>query len=155
MLELIPVLAILLATPRLSLWDIREHRLPNHITFPLIMLSTLIILLSFQTSRILAAFGLALLVFLIGWLLAHRNLVGMGDVKLLTAMALALGSHSPMSFLAALSIGLVVATVVSITRIAIKKITPNSSIALGPYLMLGFALIAIEPVGGFVVTVVA
>jgi leader peptidase (prepilin peptidase)/N-methyltransferase len=79
----------------------------------------------------------------------------MGDVKLLTSMALALGSYSPMSFLAALSVGLVVATVVSITRIAIKKLTPNSSIALGPYLMLGFALIAIEPVGGFVVTVVA
>jgi hypothetical protein len=53
------------------------------------------------------------------------------------------------------SIGFVFATVVSLTRIALKRIRSNSSIALGPYLMFGFALLAIEPVGGVFLTVAA
>lgn len=152
MVDLVPVLAILLVSPRLAYWDIREHRLPNRITFPLILLSALVAVLTFPSPRAPIVLGLAVSVFLTGWLLSHLNFIGMGDVKLLTAMALALGTYSPLSFLAAMTFGMLFATVVSLTRIALKKIRSNSSIALGPYLMLGFALLAIEPVGGFLVT---
>lgn len=146
MLQLVPVFAILLAAPRLSYWDITSHRLPNRITLPLIGCSLLAVLASWDGLRIITALALAIATFLIGWALSYLNALGMGDVKLLTAMALAIGFYSWSSYLFGLLLGLLVATIFSVVQIFRKRLSKNSSIALGPYLLFGFAVATVQPI---------
>lgn len=146
MLQLLPIFAILLTAPRLSYWDITSHRLPNRITLPLIGFSLLAVMASWDGLRIITALAIAIATFLIGWALSHLNTLGMGDVKLLTAMALALGFYSWASYLFGLFIGLLVATIFSVVQIFRERLSKNSSIALGPYLLFGFAVATIQPI---------
>lgn len=146
MLSLISIFAILLASARLSFWDFTSHRLPNRITLPLIGISLCVTVITLDPLRIGTAVGSALATFLIGWALSSLNALGMGDVKLLVAIALALSTFSWVSYLLALLIGLVSATLFSLVQLLRGKLNRHSTIALGPYLLLGFAVVAIHPI---------
>lgn len=84
--------------------------------------------------------GLAagLTTFLLGYLLAKREAIGMGDVKLLTSMHLLAGFVSPILPLMTLTLGLVIATLISLIRVFRGRIDMKSAIPLGPYLLIGF-----------------
>lgn len=155
MLQLIPIFAILLVTPRLSFWDLTSHRLPNRITLPLIAISFLGAFLTFDLVKILTAAGLGLVTFLLGWALSSLSAIGMGDVKLLVGIALALGTYSWATYLLALMLGFLVATIVSVIQLLRGKIYPSSSIALGPYLLFGFAVVAVQPIAEILFTAAA
>jgi leader peptidase (prepilin peptidase)/N-methyltransferase len=62
----------------------------------------------------------------------------MGDVKLMTAMALALGWFSPLLPLVALGLSFLLAGVVALLLLMRRKIKLGGSMALGPYLIAGF-----------------
>jgi leader peptidase (prepilin peptidase)/N-methyltransferase len=62
----------------------------------------------------------------------------MGDVKLMTVMALALGWFSPLLPVVALGLSFLLAGVVAILLLVRRKIRLGGSMALGPYLIAGF-----------------
>lgn len=66
--------------------------------------------------------------------------MGMGDVKLISAIALSLGWFSFLAPLLAVIMAFVIACVVVLVMVALRKTTLGSSFALGPYLLAGFAL---------------
>lgn len=140
MLQLLPIAYLLTVTPSLCYWDLKEQRLPNRFTFSAIAVSFLAVLLSFDVRKIAIASSVAILTVVIGLALNSFSALGMGDVKLVAAMALALGYFDAGYFLFALAIGLGAAAIVSVILLVRKQLTRNSSIPLGPYLLLGFAL---------------
>ena len=139
---LIPVGYLLLASVPLVLTDIREHRLPNRFTYPAILLAFVgtgfaalsqgayLELISSHLSPT-ATFG-------IGYLLAKYASVGMGDVKLITATNHLLAWFSPWLVLFALTASFVLASLVSLLGLLSRKISWQSPVAMGPYLLAGF-----------------
>ena len=145
---LIPLGLLLIASLRLIVTDFREHRLPNKITLPLIAITYLVITShalmtwNFEPSAfsIIAGF----VTFGVGYVMAARLDFGMGDVKLLVTLNALLAWHSPFLVLVSLAIGFVVASVWALV-IWIKTKDPKARIALGPYLLLGFAIAIAQP----------
>jgi leader peptidase (prepilin peptidase)/N-methyltransferase len=116
--------------------DIREHRLPNRLVLPAFA-ATLIgqlvtLLLGESPQRILRALAVAFLVFTLGLLCNRYAGLGMGDVKLLAAMALALGWFNASVLMALILVACASALLVSF-RAGLKR-----AIALGPHLFVGF-----------------
>jgi Flp pilus assembly protein protease CpaA len=66
------------------------------------------------------------------------GLLGMGDVKLMAAMALALGWYSVALPVIALLISFLAAGLVAAVLLVLGKIRLGGSMPLGPYLLLGF-----------------
>jgi leader peptidase (prepilin peptidase)/N-methyltransferase len=129
----------------LVFFDLKERRLPNKITLPGIA----VVLLSLAAAAEWAKFGVSLLVgisvFLIGLLLSIRGWIGMGDVKLFTGLGMLLAWFDPLlvwqaTFWAFLSAGLFV-----VVGYLAKKMTARSTLALGPYLLIGFWIAITEP----------
>jgi leader peptidase (prepilin peptidase)/N-methyltransferase len=144
-----PLYLIAVAWP-LARIDIREHRLPNRLVlpaFPIILAGqTAANFLTMDFWPTIGALVLASVAFGVGLIANRKNSLGMGDVKLIAAMALALGWYNPQSMVLALSVAFVAAGVTVAARFAVKKTNMGSSIALGPYLLAGFSVVAIGQV---------
>jgi len=125
--------------------DFRERRLPNKITIPGFLISVLGLVMTLEWSRVITALAVSALLFGIGTLLSVRGWIGMGDVKLVAGLSLLLAwFDTKLVWQAALwSFG--IATVVVLFGFLVKKITARSTIALGPYLLLGFWVVVIQP----------
>ena len=132
---------VLTAWP-LAKTDILERRLPNKYVLPAFPITWLGQLLAGFTGAgfvnmlwaLLAGgvtFGLSLMINRLG-------LLGMGDVKLMTVMALALGWFSPLLPIIALGISFLIAGIVAIWLLLRRKIKLGGSMPLGPYLIAGF-----------------
>jgi leader peptidase (prepilin peptidase)/N-methyltransferase len=145
---LIPIALVVAFAIPLSIADLREHRLPNKYTLPMIFITAVSLaaygLASGKYGNLLAGLLAMALTFLIGWLFARFADLGMGDVKLLTSLNGWLAWHDGWLILIALAIGLIAANVFAI-GIWIKKKDPKEHVALGPFLLLGFCLSAISP----------
>lgn len=116
--------------------DIREHRLPNRLVLPAFAVTLLgqlmTLLLGESWQRILHVLAVAFLVFALGMLCNRYAGLGMGDVKLLAAMALALGWFNASVLLALIVVACASALLVSF-RAGLKRAIP-----LGPHLFVGF-----------------
>lgn len=138
-----PIYILVVAWP-LTRIDIRERRLPNRLTLPAFPITLLGQLLAVAVGADLWSLLLALLAAVVAFsvcLALNRYVgLGMGDVKLIAAMTWALAWFSPMLPAIALLVGLIIAGAVSLTLVALRKTNMGSSIALGPYLLIGFAL---------------
>ncbi|MEO0027443.1 MAG: hypothetical protein RL716_774 [Actinomycetota bacterium] len=129
-----PAYLLAVAWP-LAKTDIREHRLPNRLVLPALPITLLSQLLAAWLEdawmQALLALGVAAVAFVIGLLLNHLASLGMGDVKLITVIALALGWAASLAVLPLL---------------ILRKLSRSKSIALGPYLLGGFsAALALVP----------
>jgi leader peptidase (prepilin peptidase)/N-methyltransferase len=124
--------------------DFRERRLPNKITVPGIVVSLIGLLLTFEWSRVLTALAISALLFGIGTLISIRGWIGMGDVKLVTGLSLLLAWFDPALVWQATLWSFGLATAVVLLGFVAKKMTARSTIALGPYLLVGF-WVAISP----------
>ena len=124
--------------------DFRERRLPNKITVPGILVSLMGLLLTFEWSRVLTALAISALLFGIGTLISIRGWIGMGDVKLVTGLSLLLAWFDPALVWQATLWSFGLATAVVLIGFVAKKMTARSTIALGPYLLVGF-WVAISP----------
>ena len=124
--------------------DLRERRLPNRLTLPTLPIAlvgqALAVIIGASLERLGIAFLASLIAFAICLLLNRVAGLGMGDVKLFAGITLCLAWFSPLLPGAAALIGLVVASVVSLLMILLRKASMGSSIALGPYLLFGFAV---------------
>lgn len=122
--------------------DIRERRLPNKYVipaFPITLIGQIIAgLVGAGFEGMFWSFMAASLVFVLSLGINRLGLLGMGDVKLMAAMALALGWYSVLLPMIALGLSFLSAGVVALVLLATRKISPGSSMALGPYLIAGF-----------------
>jgi leader peptidase (prepilin peptidase)/N-methyltransferase len=84
------------------------------------------------------AFLAAVITFASSLLINRLGLLGMGDVKLMTVMSLALGWYSPLLPIIALGLSFLIAGAVALALLAGKRIKLGGSMPLGPYLIAGF-----------------
>jgi leader peptidase (prepilin peptidase) / N-methyltransferase len=122
--------------------DIRERRLPNKFVlpaFPITLLGQLLAGIVFGNwLAMLFGFVCGLVGFLTTLWLNRIGALGMGDVKLITVMALALGWYSPFLPLVALLFTFLTAGLVATFLFLTKRLQRGGSMPLGPYLILGF-----------------
>lgn len=141
---LLPIAYIVILAVPLVITDLREHRLPNPMTISAIAVtfSSLVVqgLISSDWARALSGLLAGAITFYAGFLLAKRDAIGMGDVKLLTSLNAIAGFFSPLLAIISLTAGLVIATLVSLILYLLKRMTMKSLLPLGPYLLLGFFL---------------
>jgi leader peptidase (prepilin peptidase) / N-methyltransferase len=122
--------------------DIQQRRLPNKYVlpaFPIILLGQFIAgVISGTWWNMLWAVLAMSVTFLASLGVNRLGLLGMGDVKLMAAMALALGWYSVTLPVLALLISFFVAGTVALALLASGKIKLGGSMPLGPYLIAGF-----------------
>lgn len=141
-------LAMLVLMTALLVYDAKWHLLPNKIVYPLIGLSLIYSLivgfaiehLSFMDYLGNVLLGLLPITGLYGilWLFSRGRWIGLGDVKLGIAIGLCL--HWTMG-VAVLLLSNVLATLSVIPALIRHKVTANSQIAFGPFLIISFVLI--------------
>jgi leader peptidase (prepilin peptidase)/N-methyltransferase len=138
-----PAYLLVVAWP-LARTDIREHRLPNKYTLPLMPIALVGQLAAGLSgadwSRLAVALAWAIAAFAIGLGVNRIGTLGMGDVKLVTGMSLSLGWFTPAAPLIALAAAFGLATLVVLFLFTTRKARMGSSIALGPYLLVGFVI---------------
>ena len=132
---------VLTAWP-LAKTDILERRLPNKFVlpaYPITWLGQLIAsVLGSDFWNMLWALIAAAVTFIIALGVNRLGLLGMGDVKLMTVMSLALGWYSALWPVIAIGIAFLVAGVIAIMLLILKKMKLGGSMPLGPYLITGF-----------------
>jgi leader peptidase (prepilin peptidase) / N-methyltransferase len=133
---------VLTAWP-LAKTDILERRLPNKYVLPAFPITWLGQLLAGFTGagfvNMLWALLAGVVTFGLSLLINRLGLLGMGDVKLMTVMALALGWFSPLLPIIALGISFSnCRSSCDIWLLLRKKIKLGGSMPLGPYLIAGF-----------------
>jgi leader peptidase (prepilin peptidase)/N-methyltransferase len=132
---------VLTAWP-LAKTDILERRLPNKYVLPAFPITWLGQLLAGFAGagfvNMLWALLAGVVTFTLSLLINRLGLLGMGDVKLMTVMALALGWFSPLLPIIALGLSFLIAGVVAIWLLLRRKIKLGGSMPLGPYLIAGF-----------------
>ena len=132
---------VLTAWP-LAKTDILERRLPNKYVLPAFPITWLGQLLAGVTGagfvNMLWALLAGVVTFGLSLMINRLGLLGMGDVKLMTVMALALGWFSPLLPIIALGISFLIAGIVAIWLLLRRKIKLGGSMPLGPYLIAGF-----------------
>lgn len=134
------------ATIPLVIYDLRERRLPNRITLPGLVVVLFSLALTLEWGRFLIALGTSALLFLVGTFMTLRAWIGMGDVKLFTGLSMLLAWFDTALVWQATLWSFGIATAVVLVGFIAKKMTARSSIALGPYLLLGFWVVVIPPV---------
>jgi leader peptidase (prepilin peptidase)/N-methyltransferase len=126
--------------------DMRERRLPNKITIPGFLVSLVGLVLSFDWPRVAIALVVSALLFLVGTAISIRGWIGMGDVKLVAGLSILLAWFGLSLVWQAIFASVVLAGLVVAFGLLAKKITTRSTIALGPYLLVGFWLVITPPV---------
>ena len=84
--------------------DVRTRRIPNELALGVGALGFLRMILAGDSTTALYTLAAAGVVFAVAFLLIRRDLVGGGDVKLLTAAALLIGYHDLLGFLLLMSL---------------------------------------------------
>jgi leader peptidase (prepilin peptidase)/N-methyltransferase len=132
---------VLTAWP-LAKTDILERRLPNKYVLPAFPITWLGQLLAGFSGagfvNMLWALLAGVVTFGLSLVINRLGLLGMGDVKLMTVMALALGWFSPLLPIIALGLSFLIAGIVAIWLLLRKRIKLGGSMPLGPYLIAGF-----------------
>lgn len=138
-----PLYLVAVAWP-LTVIDIRERRLPNRLTLPVLPIALLgqvtAVLLGAEVWRLIESLLAAIIAFAIALVLNLLAGLGMGDVKLIAGITLALAWFSPFLPAVAILIAFIAAGAVSLVMLALRKTRMGSSIALGPYLLFGFVV---------------
>lgn len=139
---LVPLLPLALVSVQLFLADLRSHRLPNRLTYPA-LIATLVLdivfgwaLRAFELWLTLGFAAVILVFFLIAHLLS-RGRFGMGDVKLILLISLAIGPLSADLPLIALTLSFTVFAIYSIALLVFRKVKLATQLPLGPFLIVG------------------
>ncbi len=137
-------LVLLLAT------DLDQRLLPNEITLPAIPLAFLVSLLGFNPLVTPALLPVAAVVSLVIpgllWLLAKpfgAGAIGQGDLKLLISVGLLAG---PLRLFSGVVYGALLAGVVIVVLLVLRRITLKTFIPFGPFLIIGalWAILVLE-----------
>lgn len=151
---------LLFARGAAQLWviDLREHRLPNRILFPLYPQVGLPLLASLwlsagplgldawqATSQMLAG-GLVMAFFYLLLRLGSAGSLGLGDVKLAGLLGLLLAYLSPLHLLLGNLLIFLTGGLYSLGLLLAGRARLKSHIAFGPFMLLGTVLALIYPV---------
>jgi leader peptidase (prepilin peptidase)/N-methyltransferase len=145
MFPLIGITYFAATTIPLMVYDLRERRLPNKITLPGVAIALVSLALTMQWGRFLIALGISALLFLVGTLISVRGWIGMGDVKLFTGLSLLLAWFDPGLVWQASLWAFGIAAAFVLVGFLARKMTARSTIALGPYLLIGFWVVVTQP----------
>jgi leader peptidase (prepilin peptidase) / N-methyltransferase len=137
---------------RLSIIDLKTHRLPNQLVGWFALIETAI-LVAFSLStdnpfQLITALGVAVAtttIYLLLYLLSRGSL-GMGDVKFAFPLGLCIGWYSADLWLLAVFVSFLLAGLVAVIGLATKRMTRKSRLAFGPYMFLGTLIVC-----GFVI----
>lgn len=143
-LILVPIAHLLLLAIPLAVYDIRERRLPNKWVVPNLALAFVSVVATMffgEWGRALIALGVALLVFVLLLVANNLDVVGMGDVKLLTAVSLPFAWFSPLYVLALIGLVIVATAIVVLYKIYLSR-SPKPTLPLGPIVLATFAGLA-------------
>lgn len=144
MLWLLPALVVFaVASVWLSVVDVREHRLPNQVTLPLLpVLIALLALASLGTGEfsslwraLLAAAVLFVVYFVLN--LVYPAGLGMGDVKLAPSIGAMLGWLSWSAVLWGSLFALFSMGVLSLVLIVLRRATMKTALPFGPFMFAG------------------
>lgn len=144
MRNLIPLVVFIGFGTRLSVIDLRVHRLPNQLVawFTATQIATLIALslddINYLKLPVLVAVGTSA-TYLILFALSRGSL-GMGDVKFAFPLGLTVGWYAPDLWLMAIFATFLSAGVVALVGIIAKRMNRQSKLALGPYMFLSTLL---------------
>jgi leader peptidase (prepilin peptidase)/N-methyltransferase len=142
--NLIPLVVFIGFGTRLSVIDLKVHRLPNQLVawFTATQIATLIALslddINYLKLPVLVAVGTSA-IYLILFALSRGSL-GMGDVKFAFPLGLTVGWYAPDLWLMAIFGTFLSAGVVALVGIIAKRMNRQSKLALGPYLFLSTLL---------------
>ena len=135
-----PLYLVAVAWP-LTVIDIRERRLPNRLTLPALPITilgqVLAVLFGDDVGRLFTSLFISALAFTVAVVLNRFAGLGMGDVKLIAGITLALAWFNPFLPAVAILVAFVSAGAASLLLLALRKTRMGSSIALGPYLLFG------------------
>lgn len=149
MLSFLPLVPLVSFGTRLSMIDLKVHRLPNQIVgwFTLTEVIALIVVKQnfVSQARLIDALivsGLNGLVY--GILFAiSRGSLGMGDVKFAFPLGLTVGWYNPELWLIAIFGTFICAGLVACIGMITKRMNRNSKLALGPYMFISSLLICL------------
>ncbi|HWU46715.1 MAG TPA: prepilin peptidase [Humibacter sp.] len=152
-IELLGAAYLALVTPELCRIDSAEHRLPNAIVLPALALAVAGPVLGWAvtgappTGALLA--GAASGFFLVVMHIAGG--LGMGDVKLGTALGLGLGCLGPVAALAGPVIGFLAGGAAALIALLVPALGLGHRMPFGPFLLFGYwaaiMLMLLHPVG--------
>lgn len=157
---LIPLLSIwLVVGVILTVIDLREHRLPNALTLPMLVVTPIGLVIADaldHTSSSLgngwsgAGIGALLWLGALGviWLISRGAAMGFGDVKLSPSLGATLGWLNVETALVGLMLSFIVGGVVSAGLLITKRVHRRSAIPFGPFLFLGSVIAVIANLRG-------
>jgi leader peptidase (prepilin peptidase)/N-methyltransferase len=133
-IAIVPIAAVAAAAPVLARIDMTERRLPNTITLPLLVVGTIACLVRLLGGdfALFVAIGCGAILLL----MAVMGGMGMGDVKLGTALALASATLGWAVPLAGLAASVIVGGIAGLVALTVGRRT----VAFGPWLLVGHAL---------------
>lgn len=155
----VPVMVLIPMIPLLVVWvivgtwltvvDLREHRLPNALTIPMLV----VVPLGLGVADLLgdapasggwigAGLGAAIWLGALGllWLVTRGRGMGLGDVKLAPSLGATLGWLGVGTAFAGLIVAFVLGGVVSLLLLVTKRVQRRTAIPFGPFLLLGTAV---------------
>ena len=154
LLPLLPLLLVWLAVGTiLTIIDLREHRLPNALTLPMLIVTPVGLGVadaldgtspSVSTGWSGAGLGALLWLAALGliWLLSRGRGMGLGDVKLSPSLGAMLGWLSLETALVGLALSFILGGAVGAVLLITKRVHRRAAIPFGPFLFLG-SLVAI------------
>ena len=145
--QIIPLAYLAVVTIPLVRIDWKTHKLPNAWVMPgyvALVIAWIGVWMTTGEYPMLPAISAAgYFTFML--LLSYGGGMGMGDVKLVAGLSLLLAWFDVGLLWQATLWAFGLATVVVLVGYLAKKITARSTIALGPYLLLGFWVVIIQP----------
>ena len=141
LISLLPLGYVAGATIPLMVTDFKEHRLPNKIVLPMIgitLLSQLILAIwTGAWASLGISIGLGFVVLALGVYLNYKDWIGMGDVKLLTALTMIVSWFSVLGAALLLPASLLLGFITVLVGI---MFTGKRVIPLGPTVLVTFAI---------------
>lgn len=138
--SLLPLAYVAGAAIPLMVIDIKEHRLPNKIVLPMIAITFLSQLtLAIWTgawASLGVSVGLGFAMLVVGLVANYKDLIGMGDVKLLVALTMMLSWFTVLGAVLLAPISLVLGILITLSTLMFTR--PNR-IPLGPAILATFA----------------
>ena len=134
---------------RLSIVDLKSHRLPNQLvgwfTATQILIMGITGWMASDFARLLPALGVAaatMISYVLLYLVSSGSL-GMGDVKFAFPLGLCVGWYSADYWLVAIFVSFLIAGLVAVIGLVTKRMTRKSRLAFGPYMFLGTFLVCV------------
>jgi leader peptidase (prepilin peptidase)/N-methyltransferase len=154
LLPLMPLLVVWLVVGGvLTVIDLREHRLPNAITLPMLIVTPLGLFVADLLDAVQApalagwsgaGLGAVLWLAVLGllWVVSRGRGMGLGDVKLGPSLGATLGWLSVETALIGLVASFIIGGLVSLVLLVSRRADRRTAIPFGPFLFAG-ALVAI------------